>query len=58
MTKKDMITHVAHLESMNDQLITELCYIDQLMKSIGFAGGLETVKLTAKELYNQEHRDE
>lgn len=54
MTKKDLIKKVAHLESVNDHLLTELSYIDRLMRLVGFAGGLETVKLTAKELYESE----
>lgn len=41
---------IAQLESINDQLSTEVCYIDQLMKLIGFAGGLNTIKATAHEI--------
>lgn len=54
MTKKDLITKVAHLESVNDHLLTELGYVDHLMRLVGFAGGLETVKVTAQELYESE----
>lgn len=57
MTKKDLIKKVAHLESVNDHLLTELGYIDRLMRLVGFAGGLETVKLTAQELYESEKED-
>lgn len=57
MTKKDLITKVAHLESLNDHLITELSYIDHLMRLVGFSGGLETVKLTAQELYETEREE-
>ena len=57
MTKKDLISKVAHLESLNDHLLTELGYVDRLMRLVGFAGGLETVKLTAKELYEAEKDD-
>ena len=48
---------MAQLESVNDHLLTELGYIDYLMRLVGFAGGLETVKLTAKELYEAEKED-
>lgn len=58
MTKKDLIKKVAHLESLNDHLITELGYIDRLMRLVGFAGGLETVKLTAQELYESESKED
>jgi len=54
MTKKDLIKKVALLESMNDHLMTEITYVDNLMRLVGFAGGLETVKLTARELYEIE----
>lgn len=54
MTKKDLLKKVAYLESVNDHLLTELGYLDHLMRLVGFAGGLETVKLTAEELYQSE----
>lgn len=57
MTKKDLVKQVAHLESLNDHLLTELGYIDRLMRLVGFAGGIETVKLTAQELYESEKED-
>ena len=57
MTKKDLIKKVAQLESVNDHLLTELGYVDRLMRLVGFAGGLETVKLTAQELYEAEKDD-
>lgn len=57
MTKKDLIKKVAYLESLNDHLLTELGYIDRLMRLVGFAGGIETVKVTAQELYETERED-
>ncbi len=58
MLKKDLIKQVARLETMNDHLLTELTYIDRLMRSIGFSNGIETVKLTAQEIYNTEKKSE
>lgn len=55
--KIDLAKKVAYLESLNDHLLTELGYVDHLMRLVGFAGGLETVKLTARELYNSEKND-
>lgn len=55
MKKIDLLKKVANLESVNDHLLTELGYVDHLMRLVGFAGGLETVKLTARELYESEH---
>lgn len=50
-----MISHelerkIAYLESVNDQMYSELCYVDHLMRMIGFSEGLATVKVTAEEL--------
>lgn len=50
MTKQELERKIAGLESINDQLVSELSYIDQLMKDIGFSHGLETIKATAKEI--------
>jgi hypothetical protein len=50
MTKAQLLKRIAVLESVNDQLSTEVSYIDQLMRLVGFAEGLETVKATAREI--------
>ena len=50
MTKKQLLHKIAVLESVNDQLSTEVAYVDQLMKMIGFAEGIQTVKATAQEI--------
>ena len=50
MIKKDLLKEIARLESLNDLLQTELKYVDQLMRLVGFAEGLATVKATALEM--------
>ncbi len=50
MTKTQLLRKIAVLESINDQLSTEVSYVDHLMRMVGFAGGLETIKATAKEI--------
>lgn len=50
MTKVELLKKIALLESINDQLSTEVTYIDGLMRLVGFSNGLETVKLTAQEI--------
>lgn len=57
MTKADLIKKIAMLESLNDQLYSELVDVDRLMRLVGFEGGLETVKQTAQEIYNSEHSE-
>lgn len=54
MKKVDLQKKIARLESENDYLQTELAYVDELMRRIGFSGGLETVKVTAMEIYRTE----
>lgn len=56
--QEQLIKKMSQLETMNDQLMSELVYIDQLMRSVGFTNGLETVKITAKELLEKESREE
>jgi hypothetical protein len=50
MSPEETEKRVAYLEFVNDQLMTELKYVDSLLCTIGFPEGLETVKLAAKEL--------
>lgn len=50
MTKKQLLHKIAVLESVNDQLSSEVAYVDELMKMIGFAEGIQTIKATAKEI--------
>lgn len=57
MKKTDLQKKIARLETLCDHLLTELGYVDNLMRLVGFSGGLETVKLTAKELYEIEKKE-
>jgi hypothetical protein len=49
---------IAQLEFQNDQLVAELEYVDQLLKSVGFVEGLTSVKAAAQELAEYERRDD
>lgn len=50
MTKAQLLKKIAMLESVNDQLTTEITYVDHLMRQVGFAHGLQTLKATANEI--------
>lgn len=50
MTKEQLLKKIALLESLNDQLETEVSYVDGLMRLLGFQQGLVTVKATAHEI--------
>ena len=56
MTKAQLLKKIAHLEFVNDQLDAEVLYVDHLMRLVGFAHGLETIKQTACEIIKQEHK--
>lgn len=53
----DLEKRVAYLESVNDQLASEIRYVDKLLRSIGFPEGLTTVKTAAQELMESEHEE-
>lgn len=53
MTKTQLLKRIAVLESINDQLSTEVQYVDRLMRMLGFSDGLFTVKSTAQEILEQ-----
>ncbi len=50
MTKTQLLKKIALLESLNDQLSTEVTYVDQLMRMVGFSQGIDTIKATAEEM--------
>ncbi len=53
-SKEEMLKRISELESMNDQLISELRYLNQLLKEVGFEEGLKTLKEAAKEMLDQD----
>lgn len=58
MTKKTLLKEIAYLEFVNDQLMSELSYVDELLREIGFPEGLKTVKSAAHELLKSERGDQ
>lgn len=58
MEKEQMLKRISELETINDQLLTELNYLDQLLKQVGFEQGLITLKAAAQELIEEERQKE
>lgn len=58
MTKKQLLNKIATLESINDQLITEVSYVDNLMRLVGFSEGLKGIKATAEEIIEKGYQTE
>lgn len=52
--KTKLLKKMAQLETANDHLLTELAYINELMKKIGFDNGIATVKAAAESLVNED----
>jgi hypothetical protein len=55
--KEKLLTTISELESMNDQLISELRFLDELLRKVGFAEGLKTLKSAAEDLIKQDKMD-
>jgi hypothetical protein len=58
MNKEELLKKISELESINDQLISEIRYLDKLLKQVGFEEGLKTLKFAAKELLEQDKNRE
>lgn len=56
-SQPDMQKRIAELESINDQLLSEIRFLDSLLRQVGFEEGLKTLKSAAKELLEQEDKD-
>lgn len=54
MEQEKMLKRISELETINDQLLTEINYLDQLLKQIGFEQGLVTLKAAAQELIEED----
>ena len=51
MTKEQLEQKLARLESINDQLMSEITTIDGMMRIIGFTNGLASLKETGEEFH-------
>lgn len=49
----DTTKKIAYLEFVNDQLTSEIEYVDKLLKLIGFPEGLSTIKSAAIEVIKE-----
>lgn len=57
LNKSQLRKRIAYLESINDQLLTEVRYVDDLMRLIGFSSGLAGIKATAQEILDKGYLD-
>ena len=54
MEQNKLLKRISELESINDQLISELRFLDSLLRKIGFDEGLKTLKFAAQEILEQD----
>jgi len=54
MEQNKLLKRISELESINDQLISELRFLDTLLRKIGFEEGLKTLKFAAQEILEQD----
>jgi hypothetical protein len=57
MEKEKLLKRISELESMNDQLVAEIRFLDDLLRKVGFEEGLKTLKYAAQELIEQDQLD-
>ncbi len=53
MEEHKLLRKIAKLESMCDQLQSEMRYLDQILVEVGFEEGLKTLKAAAIELIDK-----
>ena len=53
-TREELIRRISELESINDQLLTEVRNLDEILRKVGFEDGLRTLKFAARELMEEE----
>jgi hypothetical protein len=56
MKEKDLIKKIAKLETINDQLTSEINYLERLTRQLGFAEGLKTLKAAALDMLDNDHK--
>ncbi len=54
MEQENLRKRISELESLNDQLQSELRYLDELLKRAGFDEGLKSLKAAAIEILEDE----
>ncbi len=54
MQSQELTKKIAYLEFVNDQLSSEIHYVDHLLRVIGFPDGLATIKSAAQEVIEEE----
>lgn len=54
MDLKALEKKIAYLEFVNDQLTSEIEFLEVLLRTVGFSDGLKTLKAVAQEVIDEE----
>jgi hypothetical protein len=58
MKDKNLLKKIAKLETINDQLSSEIQYLEKLTRALGFADGLKTLKSAALDMLETDNKKE
>jgi len=53
----ELTNQIARLESVNDQLKSEISYVDDILKLAGFKEGVKSLKSAAAEVIDLSHEN-
>lgn len=56
MKNKALLKKIAKLETVNDQIVAEIRYLEYLTRALGFAEGLKTLKEAALEMLDADQK--
>lgn len=54
MNEAEIQKRINELEFVHDQLSSELMYLDQLLRSVGFPDGLESAREVARDILDEQ----
>ncbi len=56
MKQSDLLKKIAKLETVNDQLASEIQFLEHLTRALGFIEGLKTLKEAALDMLETDHK--
>ena len=57
MREADLMQKIAKLETVNDQLLAEIQFLDDISRKLGFENGIKTLKKAAIELLQEQQNN-
>ena len=57
MKEDELLQKIAKLETVNDQLMAEIQFLDDISRKLGFENGIKTLKKAAVELLQEQQNN-